>query len=95
MENAMKLTRKHVLVSGKVQGVGFRWSARSEALKLGLTGWVSNLPDRRVELCFQGKQEAVDKMLNWCRSGPPCSIVTGIFVSEDTPIEGETVFEVR
>ena len=89
------LTRKHVFVAGKVQGVGFRWSARYRACELGLTGWVCNLPGRRVELCFQGEQQAVDKMEDWCRAGPPFSRVTGISVSEDAPVEGETDFEVR
>ncbi|MCL2010833.1 MAG: acylphosphatase, partial [Synergistaceae bacterium] len=82
----MKLTRKHVFVAGKVQGVGFRWSARSRAAQLNLTGWVRNLPDRRVELCFQGEQGAVDEMEDWCRTGPLCSRVTGISVSENTPV---------
>ena len=90
----MKLTRKHVFVAGKVQGVGFRWSARFRACELGLTGWVRNLPDRRVELCFQGEQGAVDEMEDWCRTGAPCSRVTGISVSEDAPVDGETGFEV-
>jgi acylphosphatase len=91
----MKLTRKHVFVAGKVQGVGFRWSARSRANELGLTGWVRNLPDRSVELCFQGEQGAVDEMEDWCRAGPPCSRVTGITVTENAPIEDELGFEVR
>jgi len=91
----MKLTRKHVFVAGKVQGVGFRWNARSRACELGLTGWVCNLPDRRVELCFQGEQSAVDEMEKWCRTGPPCSRVTGVIVYEDTPIEGEIGFVVK
>ena len=91
----MKLTRKHVFVAGKVQGVGFRWSARSRADELGLTGWVRNLPDRRVEICFQGDQGAVGEMEDWCRTGPLCSKVTGISISEDAPVEGETGFKVR
>ena len=91
----MKLTRKHVFVSGNVQGVGFRWAARSRAAELGLTGWVRNLPDERVELCFQGEQRAVDKMEDWCSAGPPYSRVTSISVFDDAPVEGETSFEVR
>ena len=91
----MKLTRKYVLVAGKVQGVGFRWNACSRASELGLSGWVRNLPDNRVELCFQGEQGAVDKMENWCRTGPPCSRVIGIVVYEETLIEGETGFVVK
>ena len=91
----MILTRKHVFVTGKVQGVGFRWNARDYASKLGLTGWVRNLPDSRVELCFQGEQGAVNKMEDWCRTGASYFKVTGISVSENAPIEGETGFEIR
>jgi acylphosphatase len=91
----MKLTRKHVFVTGKVQGVGFRHSARSRASELALTGWVRNLPDRRVELCFQGEQGAVTDMENWCRAGAPCSRVTAISVSEAELVEGETGFKIR
>lgn len=91
----MILTRKHVFVIGKVQGVGYRWSACSRAKELGLTGWVKNLPDRSVELCFQGGQEAVNEMENWCRTGASRFRVTRISVSEDTPIEGEIGFKIR
>jgi acylphosphatase len=89
------LARRHVVVTGRVQGVGFRWNARSRASELGLTGWVRNLPDRRVEICFQGTEGAVDEMEDWCRSGPPYSHVTGISVSEDAAVAGEKGFEIR
>ena len=91
----MTLTRKHVFVAGKVQGVGFRWHARTHANELGLTGWVRNLPDRRVELCFQGEQEAVNEMEDWCRTGSSYFRVTGISVSEKAPVEDEIGFEIR
>jgi acylphosphatase len=89
------LLRRHVVVSGRVQGVGFRWSARSRASELGLTGWVRNLPDHRVEICFQGGLGAVDEMEDWCRMGSPYSRVTGVAVSEDAPVCDEKGFEVR
>jgi acylphosphatase len=75
--------------------VGFRWSARSRAGELGLTGWVRNLPDRRVEICFQGERGAVDEMEDWCRKGSPYSRVTGVTVSDDAAVDGEKGFEVR
>ena len=84
-----------MFVTGKVQGVGFRWSARSRAGELGLTGWVRNLPDRKVELCFQGELGAVDEMEDWCRTGSPYSRVTGFSVSEDAVVDGEIGFEIR
>jgi acylphosphatase len=90
-----KLSRRRVVVTGRVQGVGFRWSARSRASELDLTGWVRNLPDRRVEICFQGETGAVDEMEDWCRAGSPYSYVRGITVSDDIPVDGENGFEVR
>jgi len=93
MQTFMGITRRHVFITGKVQGVGFRRSARSRALELGLTGWGRNLPDRRVELCFQ--RRAADEMENWCRTGSHFSRVTGISVSLSAQIEDETGFEIR
>ena len=91
----MKLTRRHVFITGRVQGVGFRWSACARACELGLTGWVRNLPDSGVELCFQGEQGAVEQMEDWCRVGTPYSRVTGVSISEDALVANETDFEIR
>lgn len=63
--------RLEVLVSGRVQGVWFRASTREEALRLGLRGWVRNLPDESVEAVFEGEEEQLRRMLAWCRGGPP------------------------
>jgi acylphosphatase len=59
-----------VLVSGRVQGVGFRWYAVEQARALGLQGWVRNLPDGRVEAWVQGQPPAVESMLAWLAKGP-------------------------
>jgi len=90
-----EIIRRHVFVAGKVQGVGYRWSARSRAGELGLTGWVRNLPDRRVELCFQGSSEMVLEMEEWCRTGASRFRVADVSVSEETPLEDESSFEIR
>ena len=58
-------TRVHVLVSGKVQGVFFRSSTKNMAEELGLSGWVRNLADGRVEALFEGKKEVVETMIEW------------------------------
>lgn len=58
-------------VEGRVQGVFFRASTRCMARGLGLSGWVRNLPDGSVEALFQGPAEAVERALDWCRTGPP------------------------
>jgi acylphosphatase len=60
-----------VTVTGKVQGVFFRASARGEAVRLGVSGWARNMSDGSVALRLQGEDRAVDEMLAWCRVGPP------------------------
>jgi len=67
--------RVHVLIEGRVQGVFFRAHTRDEALARGLSGWVRNLPDGRVEAVFEGDKAVVDNMLVWCRLGPRYSHV--------------------
>ncbi|HEX7628376.1 MAG TPA: acylphosphatase [Candidatus Methanoperedens sp.] len=81
-------TRVHVFVSGKVQGVFFRSSTKEKAQVLGLKGWVRNLADGRVEAVFEGEEEAIEKMLEWCKSGPEYAKVTGIEVVSE-PYKGE------
>ena len=89
------MRRVRVLVSGRVQGVWFRESCRREAEAAGLTGWVQNRADGRVEAAFQGSPDGVGRLIEWCRRGPPHALVTGIEVQEETPVEGETAFRVR
>lgn len=79
------LTRMHVLVSGKVQGVWFRESTRENAERLGVTGWVRNLPDGQVEAVFTGPAAAVDELVAWCHRGPPSAQVARV---EATPQSG-------
>ena len=67
----MALKRLEIVVSGRVQGVWFRATTREEATRLGLRGWVRNLPDGRVEALFEGEENPLLRMLAWCRSGPP------------------------
>jgi acylphosphatase len=63
--------RVRVLISGIVQGVAFRYYTQRQAVHLGLTGWVRNLRDGRVEAIFEGDSDRVDEMLGWCAEGPP------------------------
>lgn len=67
-----------ILLSGRVQGVGFRWFARREAQELGLTGRVRNLPDGRVEVEAAGEPERLAAFRARLRQGPPGSRVTGV-----------------
>jgi acylphosphatase len=73
--------RAHIYVSGRVQGVYYRKNARRSALSLGLTGWVRNLPDRRVEAVAEGERGRVEEFLDWCREGPSMAIVRGLEVA--------------
>jgi acylphosphatase len=61
----------HVLITGRVQGVGFRESMRLVAQALDVTGWVRNLADASVEAVVQGEETAVDRLVGWCHNGPP------------------------
>jgi acylphosphatase len=67
----MSLARGHVFVSGRVQGVNFRYSTLRQAEADGITGWVRNFPDGRVEAVFEGEESKVLRMVQWCHKGPP------------------------
>lgn len=70
--------RLHLLVSGRVQGVAFRAHTRAQAEALGLSGWVRNLPDGRVEAIAEGPRPALEALATWARSGPPAANVTNL-----------------
>ncbi len=80
-------------MSGRVQGVFFRDDCRRQAVGAGVDGWVRNRPDGRVEAVFEGEPEAVDRLVSWCRAGPPSALVTGIGVVDEEP-GGEAGFRV-
>ena len=73
---------KRVRISGRVQGVGFRYSMAEEAERLGATGWVRNRRDGTVEALIDGPPAAVEALLAWARSGPPSARVTDVSISE-------------
>ena len=68
----------HIWISGKVQGVYYRVSMAKKAKSLGLTGWVRNAKDGRVEGFAQGNGEAVDALINWCHEGPVLAKVSEV-----------------
>jgi acylphosphatase len=86
--------RRHVWIDGRVQGVWFRESCRRLATELGVSGWIRNLTDGRVEAVFEGSSPAVDRLVGWCRSGPRRAVVTDLEVVDEQPA-GETQFAVR
>jgi acylphosphatase len=77
--------RAHVFVSGRVQGVNFRWYTQQQAQELGLTGWVRNLWDGRVEVIFEGENEAVQRVVDWCHVGAPSARVDDVEISYEEP----------
>jgi len=93
----VNLVRARVLVSGSVQGVWFRESTRQRASDLGLSGWVRNLPDGRVEAVFEGERDAVAAALAFVREGPPLASVVSTDVEEHTELVSATAtgFHVR
>ncbi len=88
------LIRRHVIISGRVQGVCFRAFARDEARKLGVKGWVRNLPDGNVESVVEGDPSAVDQMIKWFHQGPPYGTVTKVSVWDEPIKEHYTDFEI-
>jgi acylphosphatase len=85
--------RVRVRVSGRVQGVFYRATCADGARRLGLGGWVRNLPDGRVEGVFEGPDELVDQMVDWCRHGPELARVDVMEVTPE-PVAGEREFRV-
>jgi acylphosphatase len=86
--------RAHVVVRGRVQGVWFRESCRAQASALGLGGWVRNASDGSVEAVFEGPEAAVERAVEWCRTGPDQARVDALDVRRESPT-GEPNFHVR
>ena len=90
-----KKVRAHVYISGLVQGVFFRATTKEKADRLGVKGFVRNLPDGRVEAVFEGDEKAVKKIIEWCHRGPPAARVESVEVHyEDYKGEFDS-FEIR
>ena len=87
------LTHFSLRVVGKVQGVFFRASVQAKALELGLTGFVRNEPDGNVYLEAEGSVESLEKLVAWCRIGPPRATVEKVEVIEGT-VRGFQGFEI-
>ena len=88
------MIRYRVLLRGRVQGVFFRDSCQRMAREHGVSGWVRNLPDGRVEAVFEGRAEDVHRLVDWARRGPPHAVVTDVALQAEQP-EGLSTFLVR
>ena len=80
--NAPMIVTKHLLITGRVQGVGFRFYMERKARALGIAGWVRNRRDGGVEAVIQGTSEAVEMMIAWARRGPPSAVVAAVHVTD-------------
>jgi len=90
----MELERRHVIVYGFVQGVGFRFAVERAARSHGVAGWVRNRPDGSVEAVFEGELEDMDALIDFCRRGPRGAEIERVEVAEEAP-ERLNGFEIR
>jgi len=74
----MEIARLHIVIEGIVQGVFYRASTIEESSKLGLTGWVKNCSDGRVEAVFEGEIDKIEQIVEWCKKGPPGAVVSNV-----------------
>ena len=79
----MTKSRAKLIIKGIVQGVNFRYYTQHEAKKNNLTGWVRNLPDGSVAALFEGEEQDVEMMIQWCRHGPPSARVTELIAQKE------------
>ncbi|MBM4287989.1 MAG: acylphosphatase [Deltaproteobacteria bacterium] len=86
--------RARAVIEGRVQGVFFRASTRDEARRLGVNGWVRNLPNGDVEALFEGDKGPVGQMLAWCYKGPPYAVVHRVNVSYEPFLGDQEGFHV-
>ena len=90
----MSIEAVHIVVRGRVQGVGYRYSARARASELGLAGWVRNCPDGTVEIHAEGDRENLQTFVEWCEKGPPAGEVTGLDTAP-VAVQGMDIFLIR
>lgn len=88
---------KHLLISGHVQGVGYRYNLHCQAMAIGVVGWCRNLPDGRVEAELFGLPDTVEKLLAWCYQGPNMAEVSHIEINnlEVSEASMPEAFEIR
>jgi acylphosphatase len=83
----MPRVARRAVVSGRVQGVGFRYACVAEARAIGVAGWVRNLGDGRVEAHIEGDKDQVAQLLAWLKDGPPFAQVESVEVSDAEPVD--------
>lgn len=91
----MKKRKVHIIVSGRVQGVGFRYSTYNKAKELNINGWVKNTFDGKVEAMLEGDENNIREMLSWCGKGPSMAFVSNIEILEQPYIEEYKEFTIK
>ena len=89
------INQVHAVIKGRVQGVCFRACTREAARKMGITGWVKNLPGGDVEALFQGENSRIREMIAWCHQGSPASVVDEVQVRKTDPGPSHKTFDIR
>lgn len=87
--------RAHVVIQGLVQGVWFRASTKDEADRIGVTGWVRNLPDGSVEAVFEGETKKVEEIVGWCHRGPSGARVSKVDIAWEPYTKEFGHFDIR
>ena len=87
--------RTRLRINGRVQGVWYRGATQAEARRLGVDGWVRNLPDGSVEAVLDGEADAVARLVEWCRRGPSGAHVTAVQESPEPAGDDLVGFEIR
>jgi len=85
----------HVFITGRVQGVWFRASTKQKAEQLGITGWVRNTTDGRVEAIFEGEESSIKDMIEWCHHGPPHAKIEKVEKKDQNPTNGFDGFSIK
>lgn len=88
-------SKLHLFIEGRVQGVGFRYATHAQACALGLTGWVRNCADGRVEAEFYGPKHRLESILTWCEHGPQGASVSSAKASWGETDDPPATFRVR
>jgi len=90
-----KKIKRHIYISGRVQGIGFRANARDKAQILGVKGWIRNLHDGRVEAVVEGEQSSVNQMINYLKRGPSFARVDNYEIKKESPKDNFNSFSIR
>ena len=95
LASIMAYARARIVVEGEVQGIGYRNFVRTRATMQGITGWVMNLDDGRVEAVLEGEKEVIERVIEICRKGPLYARVSNIYVKWEDKLDGYSSFTIK